>query len=137
MYFNGKNLVSGGSNASYSQQTAVVDRELAKAPTVAIEASLKLTGGITVTVTVTNTSSAEVADAKQYVVLYEDLGTDEHHYTVRDILTSVTITSLAPGATQQFSLNSGYQGSTAKLNAVVYLKASNGEILQAALAKIG
>jgi hypothetical protein len=136
MYFNGGNLVAGGSNASYSQQTAVIDRELAKAPTVSIGGSLKLTGGITVAANVTNTGTAVISNAKLMMVLYEDLGTDEHHYVVRDILTPTAVASLAPGATQQFSVKSSYAGSTAKLNAVVYLRASNGEILQAALAQI-
>ncbi len=88
-------------------------------------------------VTVSNTGTAAVTGAKLYVVLYEDLGTGEYHYTVRDILTPLSIDSLGSGASQQFAAKSSYAGSTAKLNAVVYLKASTGEILQAALAKIG
>jgi len=98
---------------------------------------MKTPDGISVTVKITNTGASVVANAKLYVVLYEDLGTDEHHYTVRDILTPLTLGSLAPGATQQLSASSTYSGSTAKLNAVVYLKSSTGEILQAALATIG
>jgi hypothetical protein len=137
MYFNGKNLVSGGSTGSYAQQTAVIDRELAKTPSVAIGASMSLSGGITVNITVSNTSTAVVTTVKLYVILYEDLGIDEHHYTVRDIVTPLTLPSLAPGASQDLSAKSSYTGSTTTLNAVVYVKASNGEILQAALAKIG
>ncbi len=71
------------------------------------------------------------------MVLYEDQGTGEHHYTVRDIVTPLNIASLAAGASQDLSAKSSYTGSTTKLSAVVYVKASNGEILQAALAKIG
>ncbi len=134
IFFNGGNLVVGGSSASYNQQTTEIERELAKTPSVAIVATLNLSGAITVTATLTNTSNTAISNARLFVVLYEDLGTDEHHYTVRDIVAPVTIANLAPGATQQFSINSSYTGSTANLNAVVYLKATNGEILQTALA---
>ncbi|MHA2066843.1 MAG: hypothetical protein ACXABY_20935, partial [Candidatus Thorarchaeota archaeon] len=56
MFFNGGNLVIGGSNSSYNQQRIAIERELAKTPSVAIVASLNLSGGITVTATLTNTS---------------------------------------------------------------------------------
>ena len=134
MFFNGGNPLIGGSNASYNKQTTVIENELAKTPPVAIVATLNLSGGITVAATLTNTSSTAISNVGLCVVIYEDLGTDEHHYTVRDILVPLTIASLAPGATQQFSINSSYTGSTANIHAVVYLKASNGEVLQAALA---
>ena len=137
MAFNGGNLLVGaGSDLSaYNQQTTKINQELAKTPAVAIGASMSLSGGIDIKVQVSNTSSAAITGARLYIVLYEDLGTGEHHYTVREIGTPQTIASLAPGANQELSATSGYTGSTAKLNAVVYLKASNGEILQAALAK--
>ena len=134
MFFNGGNLLIGGSNASYNKQTTVIEEELAKTPPVAIVATLNLSGGITVAATLTNTSNTAISNVELFVVLYEDLGTDEHYYTARDILVPLTIASLAPGATQQFTLNSNYTGGTANIHAVVYLKASNGEILQAALA---
>ena len=134
MYFNGANLVVGGSNASYSQQKTVLDKELAKTPSAAIAATLKTTGGITISATISNTGAAAITDAKLYVVLYEDLGADEHRYTVRDILAPAAVASLAPGVTREFSFSSSYTGSTANLNTVVYLKAADGEILQAALA---
>jgi hypothetical protein len=134
MFFNGGSPLIGGSNASYNKQTTVIENELAKIPSVAIVATLNLSGGITVVATLTNTSNTAISNVELFVVLYEDLGTDEHHYTVRDVLEPLTIASLAPGATQQFSINSSYAGGTANIHAVVYLKASNDEVLQAALA---
>ncbi|XUX00699.1 MAG: hypothetical protein TUN42_01585 [Dehalogenimonas sp.] len=133
MYFNGGNLVMGGTDSSYTQQKAVIDRELAKPPSVAVASTMKTDGGITVTATVTNTSSAAVTNAKFYVVLFEDLGFDEHRYTVRDIPAPVAAVNLAPGESQQFNVSSAYAGAAANLKAVAYLKSSNGEILQAAL----
>lgn len=133
MYFNGGNVIMGGGNSSYDQQTVVINRELAKTPPVAIISSMNASGSIVVSATITNTSSSTITDAKLYVVIYEDLGTDEHHFTVRDTATPITVANLPSGASQQFSVNSGYTGSKANLKAVVYLKASTGEILQAAL----
>ncbi len=134
MFFNGGNLLLGGSESSYNKQTTAIERELAKTPPVAIAATISFSGGITVDATFTNTSNATVSDGNLYVVLYEDLGNDEHHYTVRDILEPQDIASLAAGASQQLSVTSNYSGGTANLHAVVYIKASDGEILQAALA---
>ena len=110
------------------------EEELAKTPPVAIAATVSMSGNITVDVTFANTGSSAISGAELYVVLYEDLGEDEHHYTVRDILEPQEIASLAAGASQQISVTSNYSGSTANLHAVVFIKALDGEILQAALA---
>ncbi|PPD59211.1 hypothetical protein [Dehalogenimonas etheniformans] len=133
MYFNGGNLVMGGTDSSYAQQRVVIERELAKPPAVAIVSTMKTGGGITVTATVTNISAAAVTNAKFYVVLFEDLGFDEHYYTVRDIPAPVSAVNLAPGESRQFNISSAYSGTATTIKAVVYLKASNGEILQATL----
>jgi hypothetical protein len=92
-------------------------------------------GGIRISAAVQNIASAAMTDAKLKVVLYEDLGTDEHHYVVRDILPPVTISGLQSGATQNFTLSSSYSGTTGNLNAVVFVQTPSGEILQAALAQ--
>jgi hypothetical protein len=136
IYFNGANPILGaGSEASaYSAQTAKINAELAKAPQVAVTATMSTLGGIKVNVNLANTGSAAVTGAKLYVVLYEDIGTAEHHYVVRDIVTPLNISSVAVGGSQQLTASSSYAGSTAKLNAVVFVRASNGEVLQAALA---
>ncbi|APV43681.1 hypothetical protein Dform_00321 [Dehalogenimonas formicexedens] len=133
MYLNGGNLIIGGSDASYVQQKAVIDRELAKTPVVAIASTMKTSGSISVSTTVTNTGASSISNAKLYVVLFEDLGFDEHHYTVRDLPAPITVAGLAAGASQQFNISSAYNGTSANLKAVVYLKAANGEVLQAAL----
>lgn len=86
------------------------------------------------TVAVTNTGAAALSGLKLYVVLYEDLGTAEHHYTVRDVLPPVAIGGLGSGAGQQFSVKSSYGGSQTNLQAVVFIKSASGEVLQAALA---
>jgi hypothetical protein len=133
MYFDGGNVVMGGSDSSYDQQTAVINRELAKTPPVAIVSTMVTSGSLKVSATITNTSNSSIFNSKLYVVIFEDLGTSEHHFTVRDIATPVTVTGLLPGTSQQFTVNSSYSESKNAIKAVVYLKASNGEILQAAL----
>jgi hypothetical protein len=136
IYFNGANpiLGAGSESSAYSAQTAKINAELAKAPLVAVTATMSISGGIKVNVNLANTGTAGVTGAKLYVVLYEDIGTAEHHYVVRDIVTPLNITSLAAGGSQQLAASSAYTGATTKLNAVVFVRASNGEILQAALA---
>jgi hypothetical protein len=134
--FDGANpIIGAGSEASaYTAQTAAINKELAKVPAVAITETMTVTGGIKVTATIANTSSAAINGAQLRVVLYEDIGANEHHYAVRDILTPIAVGTLAPGAGQQFTVSSTYSGSTSKLNAVVFIQGSNGDILQAALA---
>ena len=136
IFFDGANPIigAGSETSAYAAQTAAITKELAKAPTAAITAGMTVSGGIKVTAIITNTSSAAINIAQLRVVLYEDIGTSEHHYAVRDILTPLAVASLAPGASQQFTVPSTYSGSTANLNAVVFMQASNGDILQAALA---
>jgi hypothetical protein len=136
IFFNGANPVIGAGSeaAAYASQTTVINKELAKVPAVAITATMSTSGGIKVSVNLTNVSAAAITNAKLYVVLYEDIGTAEHHYLVRDIVTPQNITSLAAGGSQQFTASSTYAGSTTKLNAVVFVRASNGEVLQAVLA---
>jgi len=126
----------GGSDSSYDQQTTVINKELAKTPSVAIVASMNTSADMAISATVGNTSTSAVLNAKLYVVIYEDLGLSEHHFTVRDIVAPVTVSNLSPGVSQQFNAVSSYSGSKSNLKAVVYLKASNGEILQAALAAV-
>jgi hypothetical protein len=134
MSFNGGDIFIPPTITSYSKQAPYIEEELAKTPPVAIAATVSMSGNITVDVTFANTSSSAISGAELYVVLYEDLGEDEHHYTVRDILEPQEIASLAAGASQQISVTSNYSGSTANLHAVVFIKALDGEILQAALA---
>ena len=137
MFFDGANPLMGGSGASYDQQTPVIVKELAKTATVAVVGTAKFSGGITVDVDLANVSGTAISGAKLMVVLYQDLGTDEHHYCVRDVLAPTALPGLEPGVTLHFSVKSSYSGSTAKLGAVVYVQASNGEILQAGLATTG
>ena len=134
--FDGANpLIGAGSEASaYTTQGAAINKELAKAPVVAITATMSVSGGIKISVTIANTGSAAISSARLRVVLYEDIGTSEHHYAVRDIVTPMAISNLAAGGGQQFTATSTYAGGTARLNAVVFVEASNGDTLQAALA---
>jgi len=136
IFFNGASpLIGAGSESSaYTAQTAAINKELAKAPQVAIAGTMSTSSGIKVNVSIGNTGSAAISGAQLRVVLYEDIGTGEHHYAVRDILTPLVIGALAPGDGRQFTATSAYSGSTAKLNAVIFIEASNGDILQAALA---
>jgi len=81
-------------------------------------------------VVVTNISDNNITDVKVMAVVYEDLGTDEHHYVVRDMQTLSTIANLTPGSTQQFTLSSNYSGNLSNLKAVFFLQLPSGEILQ-------
>jgi hypothetical protein len=137
IFFDGANALMGGSNASYDQQTPVINTELSKPAAVAVSSVMKVSGGITVEVDLTNLSGGLISGAKLRVVLYEDLGTDEHHFCVRDILSPVTISTMKSGDSAHFSVKSNYPGSTAKLGAVVYVQTSNGEVLQAGFAAKG
>ncbi|KTB48111.1 hypothetical protein [Dehalogenimonas alkenigignens] len=136
IYFDGGNPVIGAGSelSAYNAQTSKIAAALAKPPAVALSATVSFSGGITVTAAATNTGSSTVSGLKLYVVIYEDLGTAEHHYTVRDVLSPVAIVSLASGAVQQFSVKSSYGGSQSNLQAVVFIKSASGEVLQVALA---
>ena len=83
--------------------------------------------------TVSNTGSSPIDNVKLLAVLFEDIGTAEHHFVVRDILTPTTISSLASGSQQQFILVSDYRGDSVNLKAVLFLRSSSGQILQAVL----
>ena len=83
--------------------------------------------------TVSNTGGSAIDNVKLMAVLFEDIGTAEHHYVVRDILRPTIISSLAQGTQQQFNLVSDYRGDSVILKAVLFLRSSSGQILQAVL----
>ena len=90
-------------------------------------------GSIALSCTVSNTGGSPITNVKLMAVLVEDLGAAEHHYVVRDILTPTAIGSLAAGTQQKFNLSSDYRGDTTNLKAVLFLRSSSGQILQAVL----
>jgi hypothetical protein len=136
IFFNGASpLIGAGSEASaYAAQTAAINKELAKTPVAAITATMSVSGGIKVNATVGNTGASAISGAQLRVVIVEDVGASEHHYVVRDIMSPLVIGTLSPGIGRQFTASSSYSGNTARLSAVVFIEASNGDILQAALA---
>ncbi len=135
MFFNGGNSVVGGSASSYSQYSTVVNKELKKPSSVSIVGVITSSGGtISLDVTVTNISDSHITNIKLMAVVYEDVGTDEHHYVVRDILPPSEIASLSPGETQKFSLSSDFPGSLSSLKAVLFLQSPSGQVLQSAIA---
>ena len=131
MFFNGGNVVMGGWDGCYDAYSAVINEELIKPVSAAIAGTMT-TGSNTLSfnVVVTNISDNNITDVKVMAVVYEDLGTDEHHYVVRDMQTLSTIANLTPGSTQQFTLSSNYSGNLSNLKAVFFLQLPSGEILQ-------
>ena len=134
MFFNGGNSVGGGWSGCYDQYKAVVNTELAKGSYATIAGTMTISGNsITLNSTVSNTGGSHITNVKLMAVLFEDLGAAEHHYVVRDILTPSVIGSLAPGTQQQFHLSSDYRGVATNLKAVLFLRSSSGQIIQAVL----
>jgi hypothetical protein len=134
MFFDGGNSVSGGWSGCYDQYKTVVNTEIAKGSFVIINGTMTVSGSsINLSSTVSNTGSSPIANVELMVVLFEDIGTAEHHYVVRDILTPSAISSLAQGTQQQFNMVSDYRGDSANLKAVLFLRLSSRQILQAVL----
>jgi hypothetical protein len=129
LMFDGITPVMGGSTGSYNQQSTTISKELAKRAVIGLTITSKSDG--TSSVSVANLSGAGISNAKLMAVVYQDLGTDEHHFVVREILPPVVL-SMAPGAQQSFDFKSTYEG--ANLNTVTFVQAGNGEVLQAAAA---
>ena len=135
MFFNGGNSVVGGGSGNYGQYSAVVNRELTKQSSVSIVGVMtSRSGTISLDVTITNISDSAVTSVKLMAVVYEDIGTEEHHYVVRDILPPSGIASLPPGETQKFSLSSDFRDSLSSLRAVLFLQSPAGQVLQSAIA---
>jgi hypothetical protein len=134
MFFNGGNLVKGGGEGSYNKYSTIVSQELKKTCPASMAGGMTFSGNaISLKAAATNISNSSITDAKMIAVVYEDLGTDEHHYVVRDIRTLSKIATLAPGATQQFTLSSSLSGSLSKMRAVFILQSSSGQVLQSVL----
>ncbi len=134
MFFNGGNSVVGGGTGIYSLYSAVVRKELTKQSSVRITGIMTPSGGtISLNVTITNISDSQITNVKLMAVVYEDLGTDEHRYVVRDILPPSEIVSLSPEETQEFSFGSDFPGSLSRLRAVLFLQSPSGQVLQSVL----
>ena len=135
IFFNGGNSVVGGGSSNYDQYSNVVNRELAKQSSVSIAGVMTSSGGtLSLDVTITNISDSPITGVKLMAVIYEDIGTEEHHYVVRDILPPSEIASLSAGETQTFSLSSDSLDNLPSLRAVLFLQSSSGEVLQSAMA---
>ena len=126
---NGVKQVLGGSSGSYNQQTTAIEKEAAKGAAVTLSVPSSFSPESAAGVTVTNVSGFDISNAKLMAVVYEDLGKDEHHYLVREVLAPVVF-SLPSGSSQNYEFTARYQGKN--LNLVVFIQAANGEVLQAA-----
>ena len=134
MFFNGGNAAVGGGTGCYDRYKPIVNTEIAKGSFVIINGTMTISGSsVNLSSTVSNTGSSPIDNVKLLAVLFEDIGTAEHHFVVRDILTPTTISSLASGSQQQFNLVSDYRGDSVNLKAVLFLRSSSGQILQAVL----
>ena len=134
MFFNGGNAAVGGGTGCYDRYKPIVNTEIAKGSFVIINGTMTISGSsVNLSSTVSNTGSSPIDNVKLLAVLFEDIGTAEHHFVVRDILTPTTISSLVSGSQQQFNLVSDYRGDSVNLKAVLFLRSSSGQILQAVL----
>jgi hypothetical protein len=135
MFFNGGNETVGGGEGNYNQYKTMVSSLLTRQSFIRIVGQMTASGGsISIKATVINSGNNPITDVKFMAVVYEDIGTEEHHYVVQDILPPSEVISLAPAASREFSLNSDFLGSSPNLKVVLFLQATSGEILQAALA---
>jgi hypothetical protein len=135
MLFDGTESVVGSSSVSnsYGRYKTVIDRELAKANSLTIKANMISDGsGITLDISLTNTGNDAISGIKLMAVVYEDLGTDAHHYVVRDMLTPENV-SVSPGQQREFNLTSTLTG-IQNPQVVVFLQSASHQILQSTLA---
>jgi hypothetical protein len=130
MFFNGGNMITGGSDESYNQYSKVISTESAKKSQVNISGTFEANS---VNASVTNLGSGEIKNVKLMAVTFENLGTSEHRYTVREILTPNSIAILQSRVAQKFSFKPGSTGSNIKI--VLFLQSASGEILQSALVR--
>jgi len=136
IFFNGTQTVVGSASvsSSYQRYGAVINKELAKEPPLTIEAVMTASAtGISLSIEVENTGNDSITRAELIAVVYEDTGTAEHHYIVRDMLRSA-ISSIASGEKQAFSLSANFPGGTSKLKAVAFVQLPSHQVLQSTLA---
>ena len=129
LMFNGRNAVMGGFSGSYKDQTKAIDKELAKEAAVTLTLSVLEGVNMPTMALVTNVSGAAITNARLMAVVYEDLGTDEHHYVVREILEPVVF-DLAANSSQDYSFKPNFTGDEQYM--VTFVQAASGEVLQAA-----
>ena len=143
MFFNGsQNAIvgSGSESHSYQDYKEKVDSELAKKSHLKIEASMSVANNkVAINGLVTNTGQEPISNVRVMLVVYEDRAKSERHHVVRDMLPSQSIPSLAPGATQSFSVVSDelLADNMSKVKAIVFIQSVDlpqREILQAVLA---
>jgi hypothetical protein len=135
MIFNGGNIISGGSNESYGQYSRAISSAAAKKSLVSISGTFSPAEGNSINAAVTNLGSNELKSLKLMAVTFEDLGTAEHRYVVREILTPAPVASLQPQIAQNFSFKPGTMGGAVK--AVIFLQSASNEVLQSTLVNIG
>ncbi len=127
----GSNAVVGGSTGTQNQYDRLIQAELAKPWTVELSGTASAGAGISTEVAVTNLGSTALSNTTLNAVIYEDMGAEQHHFVVQDILAPVNIASLAPQVAQQFKFKSDLTGNLSAKAVVIFLKAQSGEILQA------
>jgi thiol-disulfide isomerase/thioredoxin len=134
--FNGSRSVVGSASMSnsYQRYVAVINTELAKAPPVTVKATMTASGTqVSLDINVGNSGISGITDAELIAVVYEDTGTEEHHYIVRDMLRS-SISSIAPDEQQTFNLSADFPGGISRLKAVAFVQLPSHLVLQSTLA---
>ena len=131
MFFNGGNMITGASDESYNQYSKVISAESAKKSQVYISGAFEANS---VNASVTYLGNGEIKNVKLMAVTFENSGTPEHRYTVREILPPVSVSALQSRVTQKFNFKPGSTGSNIKI--VLFLLSASGEILQSTLVNL-
>jgi hypothetical protein len=127
----GSNVVVGGSSGTLNQYKALIQAELLKPKTVDLAGTMGISSGISIEVSVANLAATDLNSTSLNAVIYEDLGVEQHHFVVQDILPPLSISALAPQTPQQFKFKSDLTGNLSGKTAVIFLKSRSGEVLQA------
>ncbi len=136
MIFNGEQVVRGSAStsSSYEKYKAIINQESLKVSILVIRAAISSNGNsLSIDVDIENLSSNDITNAALMAVIFEDLGTDKHHYVVRDIMPSNVI-NISSKQQLTFNLTADYTSDPSHLKAVVFLQLTSGSILQSTLA---
>ena len=132
--FNGVNKIFGA--VSYSQYRDKINSLLLAPSHVSLAASMTYTDQMYIDVSATDLGASSVSNATLTAVIYQDIGTSQHHYVVRQMLSDKLTSPLEQSSTQQFHFTSQISRANAYLRVVVFLQAQSGQILQSVLATV-
>ena len=130
VFFDGKNGVAGGSDASYlyARYKRITEKELTARELLTLSAARAsdIIPGI-INVKLTNISEETFTDLQLIGVAYQDFGTERHHFLVSDI-SAVNVPEIRPGDSLELEISFETQASL--LNTVLFVKSVTGQIIQ-------